>query len=273
MSGALLPDLPPARIRRVLGRIGQGTRRRASFILMLHALMLGVIRSALWPVAWRRSVRAEFHRALAFSIGGGLTTVVMTAALAGIGLVSQALYWLGTAGEDALIGPTLVTVLVRELTPILIGLLILGRSGAAVLHEIGRMRLAGQWRVLEAQGVDPFQFLVVPRAVALALSSFALGVVFVLVALVTGFVSSSLLGQFNHSFLHFIDDVLAAMRVRDFLVFPAKMLLIGMMVALVACLTAFRANDTDQLAELQSRGFLRGLLAVLLVSLTLSFAG
>ena len=49
--------------------------------------------------------------------------------------------------------------------------------------------------------------------------------------------------------------------------------LIGLMVALVPCLTAFRAGDSDALAELQSRGFLRGLLAVLLVSLTLSFAG
>jgi phospholipid/cholesterol/gamma-HCH transport system permease protein len=126
-------------------------------------------------------------------------------------------------------------------------------------------------RVLEGQGIDPFLFLVVPRAVAMAVASFTLGVVFVFVALIVGFVSGSLLGEVNHAFLSFLDELLAAMGAVDFLVFLAKMVLIGLMVALVACLTAFRAGPRDQLAELQSGSFLRGLVAVLLSSVVLSF--
>jgi phospholipid/cholesterol/gamma-HCH transport system permease protein len=272
MSGVVVTAPAAGRLRRGLAAIGRGTRRRAAFFLMLNALLFAVLRNALWPATWRRSARSEFHRALVFAIGGGLMTVVLTAGLAGLALVSQALYWLGTAGEEGLVGPILVTVLVRELTPVLIGLLMLGRSGAAALTELGGLRLSGQLRVLEGQGLDLFDLMVLPRAVAIAVSSFALGMVFVVVAMTTGFVTRSLLGQFNLSLLRFLSDVLAAMRTVDFIVFPAKMLLIGLLVALVPCLTALTADPREQLAELQSRSFLRGLLAVLVASLVLSLA-
>ena len=52
-------------------------------------------------------------------------------------MVSQALYWLGEAGQQELIGPVLVTVLVREITPLLVGIIVLGRSGVVILSEIG----------------------------------------------------------------------------------------------------------------------------------------
>jgi len=277
LSGAGTPTAigtppPPGRIGQVLGAIGRGARRRAAFVLMLHALLFAVLRHAFWPGSWRRSMRAEARRALVFAIGGGLTTVVITAALAGLALVSQALYWLGTAGEEGLVGPILVTVLVRELTPVLLGLLMLGRSGTAALTELGMLRLSGQLRVLEGQGLDLFELLVLPRAVAIAVASFTLGVVFVGVALITGFIAGSLLGQVNISILRFLSDVLAAMRTVDFIVFPAKMLLIGLLVALVPSLTALTADPRAELVELQSRSFLRGLLAVLLASLALSLA-
>jgi len=272
MSGVAVTDRPPGPVRRVLAATGRGTRRRVAFFLMLHALLFAVLRYAVWPGSWRRSIRAELRRALAFAVGGGLTTVILTAALAGLTLASQAIYWLGTAGEEGLIGPILVTALVRELTPVLLGLLMLGRSGAAALTELGTLRLTGQLRMLEGQGLDPFQFLVLPRAVASAVASFSLGVVFVTVALITGFVAGSLLGQVQISLLRFLSYVLGAMSIVDFMVFPAKMLLIGLLVALIPSLTALTADAGAELADLQSRSFLSGLLAVLVASLALSLA-
>ncbi len=271
MSGAArqAPGFLPSRI---LAAIGRDARRRSAFFLMLHAQVFAVLRYAVWPGSWRRPIRAELRRVLPFAIGGELVTVVLTAALVGLVLVSQAIYWLGTAGEEGLIGPILVTVLLRELAPVVLGLLTLGRSGAAALTELGTLHLTGQMRVLEGQGVDPFQLLVLPRAVAVSIGSFTLGVIFVAVALVTGFVAGSLLGQMHVSLLRFLSDVLAAMRSVDFIVFPAKMMLIGLLVVLVPSLTALTAEASDELVELQSRSFVRGLLAVLTTSLLLSLA-
>jgi len=123
--------------RRVLAQVGRPVRAQIDFVLMLAALSFGVALQAVRPATWRRTVRNEFQRALQQAVGGGLSTTVITAALIGLVMVSQALYWLGQAGQEQLIGPVLVTVLVREVAPLLIGFILLGRSGVVVVSEIG----------------------------------------------------------------------------------------------------------------------------------------
>jgi phospholipid/cholesterol/gamma-HCH transport system permease protein len=187
-------------------------------------------------------------------------------------MVYQTLYWLGEAGQEELIGTVLVTVLVREVTPILVGLIVLGRSGMVAVAELAALRLGGRVHALEAQGIDPFQLLVLPRAAAFAIACFTLGMMFVLVALITGFVADSLLGTTSATVWAFLDGVLRAMVPRDFAVFPAKMLVIGVLVALTACLTGLGAQPRDDAAELLPHGFVRGVMVILLTSIALSLA-
>ncbi len=239
---------------------------------MLAALGFGVAREAVRPATWRRTVRSEFQRALRQAVGGGLSTTVATAALIGLVMVSQALYWLGQAGQEELIGPVVVTVLVREVAPLLVGFILLGRSGVVVVSEIGELQRGGQVSTLAAQGLDPFLLLVLPRACALAIACFTLGVMFVLAALLSGFVAGSLLEAVRISIWSFLDHVLLAMHARDFVVFPAKMIVIGFLVALTASLTGLTATAQDEAARLLPRAFVRGVVAVLLADLALSLA-
>jgi len=262
----------PSRIRAVLAMIGAGTRRRVGFALQFTALCWGVVAESVRPSSWRRTARAEFWRTLRQAAGGGLPATLFTAVLVGLVMVSQALYWLGGAGEEALLGSVLVTVLVREVTPLLIGLIVLGRSGIVAVAEIGALQLGGQARTLTALGVDAFAWLVLPRATALSFACFTLGTTFVLVALTVGFTVGSLLGAVQISLWLFFDDVLAAMKAADFAMFPAKMLAIGLSVAVVACLTGLAAGPDDRLADLLPRGFVRGVLVIMIISLVLSLA-
>ena len=87
-----------------------------------------------------------------------------------------------------------------------------------------------------------------------------------------GFIAGSLLGAVQESLWTFLDHILAAMQANDFAVFPAKMLAIGFLVALTACLTGLTAQPTDNVASLLPRGFVRGVLAVMLTSLVFSLA-
>jgi phospholipid/cholesterol/gamma-HCH transport system permease protein len=277
MSEALSAGAPPAAstsiwgwLRRVLASIGRETRRRTRFMLLLGSLTWGVVRSVPRPGSWRRTVRAEFRRALRQAISGGLSTVLVTAALIGVLMVYQALYWLGAAGQEGLIGPILVTILVREIAPVLVGLILLGRSGTVALAEVGRLGISGQVRALEAQGLDTFQLIVLPRACAFAIASFTLGIMFVLSALVTGFVAGSLLEAVQMSIWSFFDRILLAMHARDFVILPAKLIAIGLLVGLTACLTALTADPQDDIASLLPRGFMRGVVMILLASLALS---
>ena len=246
-------------------------RPRIDFVLMLAALSLGVALQTVRPATWRRTVRKEFQRALRQAVGGGLSTTVVTAALIGLVMVSQALYWLGEAGQEELIGPVVVTVLVREVAPLLVGFILLGRSGV-VVSEIGELQIGGQVSTLAAQGLDPFLLLVLPRACALAIACFTLGIMFVLAALLSGFVAGSLLEAVRISIWSFLDRVLLAMHARDFVVFPAKMIVIGLLVALTASLTGLTATAQDEAARLLPRAFVRGVVAVLLANLALSLA-
>ena len=257
---------------RALAQIGRATRHRTLFLLHLASLAFGVVREAIHPSVWRRTVRAEFHRALHQAIAGGLSTTLVTASLVGVGMVYQALYWLGEAGQEGLIGTVLVTVLVSSVAPLFVGLVLLGRSGMVTLAEIGSLTAGGQVHALEAQGVDPFLVLVLPRACALALASFTLGIVFVLSALLSGFILGSLLGAVRISLWSLLDRVLLAMHAADYAVFPAKMLVIGLLVALTACLTGFEATPREDAAGLLPRGFVRGVLAVIFTAIALSLA-
>jgi phospholipid/cholesterol/gamma-HCH transport system permease protein len=263
---------PSESVRRTLARLGRGVRRRVRFVLSLSALAFAVMREAMRRDNWRRTVRAEFRRVLRQAVGGGLAPTLVTGALLGLAMVSQTLYWLAEAGQGELIGSVLVTVIVRELTPLLVGFILLGHSGMVALSEVATLRRGGQVEALAAQGLDPFLFLVLPRAWALAISAFTLAVLLVPVALVTGFVASSLLGAVETTVWTFLDGVLRAMRTADFAVFPAKMLTIGLLVALTAVLTGLDAGVGVNAAQVLPRGFVRGTIAILVVTITLSFA-
>lgn len=263
---------PSESVRQTLARLGRGVRRRARFVLSLSALAFAVVREAMRRDNWRRTVRAEFRRVLRQAVGGGLAPTLVTGALLGLAMVSQTLYWLAEAGQAELVGSVLVTVIVRELAPLLVGFILLGRSGMLALSEVATLRRGGQVEALAAQGLDPFLFLVLPRAWALAISAFTLAVLLVPVALVTGFVASSLLGAVETTVWSFLDGVLRAMRTADFAVFPAKMLTIGLLIALTAVLTGLDAGVGVNAAQVLPRGFVRGTIAILVVTITLSFA-
>jgi len=254
----------------VLARIGRTVRSHTSFVLLLASLGAGVVLDGIRPATWRRTIRAEFRRALRQAVGGGLSTTLVTAALIGLVMVAQALYWLGQAGQEGLIGPVLVTVLVREVAPLLVGLIVLGRSGVVIVSEIGGLQIGGQVRNMTAQGLDPFLLLVLPRAGALATACFTLGVLFVLATLLTGFIAGSLVGAVHIPIGSFLNRVLLAMHAADFAIFPTKMIVIGLLVALTACLTGLTASARDDAAHLLPRGFVRGVVAILLASIALS---
>jgi len=256
-----LPILP------ALAAVGRGARARVSFPLMLAAGALGVLQDAIRPISWRRTVRHEFKLTMRQATGGGLATIMVTASLAGAGMVYEALYWLGVAGKAQLTGSILVTVLVRELTPLLVGLILLGRSGMLTVTELGTLQSGGQIRAMLAQGIDPFLLLVLPRTLAFALSSLTLGIIFAATALVFGFIVSGAIGTVQDSLWTFLDRVLSAMTTRDYMLIPVKLLVIGYLVGLSCCLTGLGAAEDDDLSSLMPRGFVRGILAVMVASI------
>jgi len=269
MTGAKLAALP----LHLLEQLGGLVRRATLVLLATAALSAGIIGEALHPRTWRRpTLRAELRRSLRQALAGGLFTTLVTATIVGVGLVHQAVSWLSYAGQEGLTGGLLVLVLVREVAPVLVGLILLGRSGTVIVVEFGATKASGHLGVLEAQGLDPFALLVLPRVVAMGIAGFTLGVLFLATALLTGFMTGRLLGVVQTPLAEMLGNLLGAMSTANFVLFAVKMVLVGALVAVVAAITGMSSTRAETPSHLLPRGFVRGLFAVLGTSAALSVA-
>ncbi len=251
--------------------IGQWATDQVRGLVQFSSIAVAVIWQGLRPLTWRRTVRAEFFEQCRQIGLCALPFILITGSLVGLGMVYQAIYWLNVFGQTEFTGPILVLVLVREVAPLFVALTVIGRSGSVILVELGNMQIGGQLRMLDAQGIDPFLFLIVPRAVAVAVCMFSLTIVFIAVALSSGFLAGNALGAMDFTLFDFVFGILAEMGLAEFATIPLKTFSIGFVVALIACTTGLsvRGSRSDLLAALP-RGVTKSVLATLLISSVLT---
>ncbi len=89
--------------------------------------------------------------------------VVLTGLFSGMVLALEGYYGFRKFGGESLLGATVALSLVRELGPVLTGLMVTARAGSAMAAEIGTMRVTEQIDALSAMAVNPVHYLVVPR--------------------------------------------------------------------------------------------------------------
>ena len=97
---------------------------------------------------------------------GSIFIVALTGLFTGLSFGFQTLQGFRRFGAEALVGPTTMVGLARELGPVLTGLMVAGRSGSGMATELGTMRVTEQIDALSTLAVEPVQYLVVPRALA-----------------------------------------------------------------------------------------------------------
>jgi phospholipid/cholesterol/gamma-HCH transport system permease protein len=112
--------------------------------------------------AYRRELRHELFR-----VGyQSLPVVLLGGTFIGIILAIEAGHRFDTFGAKSLVGRTVTLAMVRELGPLVAGLLLSARTGAKNASEIGAMKLSEQIDALRAIGSNPVSVLVVPRVLA-----------------------------------------------------------------------------------------------------------
>jgi phospholipid/cholesterol/gamma-HCH transport system permease protein len=250
---------------------GQWIIRQIHGLIQFTGIAVAVVWQGLRPLTWRRTVRAEFLEQC-HQIGmRALPFILITGCLVGLGIVYQTIYWLGLFGQTEFTGPILVLVLVREIAPLFVALIVIGRSGSVILMELGNMRIDGQIRMLDALGVDPFLFLIIPRAAAVSVCMFSLTIAFITVALSSGFMAANVLGSMDFTMYDFVFGILAEMGLAEFAVIPLKTVFIGFVVALIAGTTGFSVTGSrSELLAALPRGITKSVLATFLISIVLT---
>ncbi|MEI6339927.1 MAG: ABC transporter permease [Verrucomicrobiota bacterium] len=96
--------------------------------------------------------------------------VIVTGAFTGAVFTAQVYFQFASLGMGTAVGSVVTIAMFRELGPVLTGLMVAGRVGAAMSAEIGTMKVTQQIDALRALAVHPVDYLVVPRAVAMLIS-------------------------------------------------------------------------------------------------------
>lgn len=175
-------------------------------------------------------IRAQIYRA-----GVRLLPMIsfMAAAL-GLVVIGQSVALLSRVGATNWAGTIMVTVVVRELGPLVTALLVLARIGTATVIELGTARALGEVEALEALGIDPIHYLVMPRVIALAISSSALTVYLILIALFSGYVVA-FLQDIPLRPGDYFSQLAAALTWEDFALLALKTSAFGIVIAITTC--------------------------------------
>ena len=168
-------------MEQAIRRLGAFVNRGLMGLGQIAIFGVVVLRSLFLPPLRGRSVVAAVYDSgvlsLALICASGLTV--------GFVLGLQLYYTLSRFGAESSLGTAVGLALIRELGPVLTGLLVTGRAGSATCAEIGSMKATDQLDGLRMMAIDPIHFVVMPRALAIvfvmrARNNTALVIVFVM---------------------------------------------------------------------------------------------
>ena len=230
-----------------------------------------LISYAVQRARWPRTTRTVLARQIVFTGLDALPSVLAVAVVVGLAVVLQTKVWLARFGQSALVGPVLVAVVLRELGPLLVNFIVIGRSGTAMATEIAAMRVTGELEVIESQGLNVLAYLVLPRAVAAAISVTVLTIFFSLAAFVFGVIGGRLLGAAVGPGDIFLDSVLSAISRADVVSLLIKSGLPGWCTAIECSLAGLSAPPMlTSIPQAVTRGVMRSIGVLFLISLTVS---
>jgi phospholipid/cholesterol/gamma-HCH transport system permease protein len=257
---------------RVIGGLGQMVWTQWDELRHAAAVIGTVLYIGIQPRYWVRTVRRAFVKQV---VAIGVESVGLVCGLAvfvGITVVVQLAFWVAEAGQSQMLGPLLVAVVARELSPVLIGIVVIVRSGSAMATELGIMKMGGRVHVIEAQGVSPFLYLVVPRVLAAAVSTFCLTIVFILVAFASGYLFGATVGTGSRDLPLFVDTVSRAVRPKDVLAILSKSILPALFASASCCIGGLGGvGSLTEVPQATQRALVRSIIGLFMISTVVSF--
>lgn len=250
--------------------VGRRARRLGESSISLLAFFGAVIRAA---ASYPPTARTEWTRVLLnqirFTAVQALPFLGAIALLIGMTVIVQANAQAVRFGVGDALGRLLTTVVVRELGPLLAAVIVLGRSGTAIAAELATSSVLGETDAMEAAGVDPLQYLVVPRVAGVAISVALLVVFFNAITMAGGAIAAWVLGAVSLG--EYFDSLRLALTIGDLVTMVVKGAIFGAGIALLCSWAALLGGRTPaDIPRSVTRGVVLSLLFVFAVSATFS---
>lgn len=159
--------------------------------------------------------------------------IFLTGSFTGMVLSLQGFYTLSRFGYEAFLGPMVALSLIKEMGPVISGLMVTGRAGSAVTAEIGIMRISDQVDALKLMGLNPYRYLVVPNVLAAVISLPLLTAIFDVVGILGGYmIGVKLLGMGAGTYF---GEMTSYVDMSDILEGLYKSLSFGLIIAWISC--------------------------------------
>ena len=173
-----------------------------------------------------------------------LPVVGLTGLFAGMVLALQSYTGFSRFSAESTIPTVVVLSITRELGPVLAGLMVAGRVGAAMAAEIGTMRVTEQIDALTTLSTNPHKYLIVPRLLAGLLMLPFLVLVADIIGVFGGYLVSIYKLGFNPD--AYINNTLEYLEVMDVASGLVKAAVFGYLIALMGCYHGFHSKGGAQ---------------------------
>jgi len=219
--------------------------RYAGHVLISFARYLGdlsLLAGEVMRGIGRGQVRLRLVVQQIFEVGYRSQLVILiTGAFTGAVFATQTFFQFQRLQMDTAVGPVVSVSMFRELGPVLCGLMVAGRVGAAMSAELGTMKVTEQLDALRALAVHPVDYLVIPRFLAMLVSmpllvAECIGVGILAAYLLTTQVLGVSEAYYLHNMLHFTGT-------RDVAMGLIKAMVFGVLIVFIACHQGLNARD------------------------------
>jgi phospholipid/cholesterol/gamma-HCH transport system permease protein len=175
----------------------------------------------------------------------------------------------GIFKAEGLMGAATGKALALELAPVMCGFIVTGRAGAAMAAEIATMRVNEQLDAMEAMGVSPVSYLIVPRVIASTLMMPMLAAIFLFLGIIGCYIIGLIMFKVDTSV--FISQLQWLVWVSDIQKGLVKALVFGFILSTIACYKGFYARGGAKgVGEATTQAVVASLLTILIVDFFIS---
>jgi phospholipid/cholesterol/gamma-HCH transport system permease protein len=166
-----------------------------------------------------------------------------------------------------------VIVVVRELAPLISGIILIAMSATASTAEIGFLRVFGEFEVLNGLNINPVFFFLVPVFFAYPLSLALMMIYFDAICLLSAYIST-LWSDSSVEFSSFVISVLDAIEFNEMAISLVKAMLGGMLIGVISIHYGAKAKDSfEDISEAISKSTTAQIIVFLLLNVILSLVG
>jgi len=184
----------------------------------------------------------------------------------GLILALQSAYELRKFGALSYVASAVAVSLTRELGPLITAILVIGRSGSAFAAEIGTMRVTEEIDALETMAIEPVDYLVAPKFVAMIVMMPCLTIL----ANTMGILGGSLFGvaQADFTWVRYMQSSLDSLFLRDVMTGLIKSVMFGITITAVGCYEGLSTGGgAEEIGRSTTKSVVISIFLVILVDL------